>query len=259
MHTLTMRIMPLGRTVKEVMVLPELGEQKTSGVTVRPKLTNHLLRSFILSINNLPAIVRSTTSMAKTRSALPAVAQSQRQVLSSAPIVGYSAAGKSTITKQSLAKVIKDVKPGTPFFNKKVVLGGSAIAVSTIAGMGIEDVLDLLSLASPSELQDAISAADEHGAIEVADAFAEVYNNVSIVERASLQPSQADRDMAVVDGIERPGLGLNAAAIDHQQVILRAYKSIRGSLNYEDLWTLRVLITTASDEDLMALEDLYRG
>lgn len=212
-----------------------------------------------MSINDLPAVVRSATSIAKSRSALPAVAQSQRKVLSSAPIVGYSAAGKSTITKHSLAKAIKDVKPGSPFYNKKVVLGGTAVAVSTIAGMGIEDLLDVLSLASPAELQEVISLADSNGAVEVADAFAEVYNNVNIVERASLQPSQADREMAVVDEIERSGLGLSAAAIDHQQVIFRAYKSIRGTLNYEDLWTLRVLITTASDEDLMALEDLYRG
>lgn len=212
-----------------------------------------------MSIANLPAVVRSTTAVATSRSGLPAVARTAPRAVDSARVVGYSAAGKSTITKESLAQAIKDVKPSSPFANKRLVIGGSAVAVSTLAGMGIDDLIDMLSSASPAELQEAIIAADENGAVGVADAFAEVYNNVTIVDRAALQPSNADKGLAIVDNIERPGLGLNASAIDHQQVILRAYKSIRGTLNYEDLWTLRVLITTASDEDIMALEDLYRG
>lgn len=212
-----------------------------------------------MSIANLPAVVRNTTAVATSRSGLPAVARTAPRAVDSARVVGYSAAGKSTITKESLAQAIKDVKPSSPFANKRLVIGGSAVAVSTLAGMGINDLIDMLSSASPAELQEAIIAADENGAVGVADAFAEVYNNVTIVDRAALQPSNADKGLAIVDNIERPGLGLDAAAIDHQQVIFRAYKSIRGTLNYEDLWTLRVLITTASDEDIMALEDLYRG
>lgn len=212
-----------------------------------------------MSIANLPAVVRSTTAVATSRSGLPAVARTAPRALDSARIVGRSTAGQSTITKETLAKAIKDVKPSSPFANKRLVIGGSAVAVSTLAGMGIDDLIDILASASPDELQDAILAADENGAVGVADAFAEVYNNVTIVDRAALQPSNADKGLAIVDNIERPGLGFNASEIDHQQVILRAYKSIRGTLNYEDLWTLRVLITTATDEDIMALEDLYRG
>lgn len=212
-----------------------------------------------MSIANLPAVVRSTTAVATSRSGLPAVARTTPRATDSARVVGYSAAGQSTITKETLATAIRDVKPSSPFANKRLVIGGSVVAVSTLAGMGIDDLIDLLASASPAEMQDAIQAADENGAIGVADAFAEVYNNVTIVDRAALQPSNADNGLTIVDNIERPGLGLNASAIDHQQVILRAYKSIRGTLNYEDLWTLRVLITTASDEDIMALEDLYRG
>lgn len=212
-----------------------------------------------MSIANLPAVVRSTTVVTTSRSGLPAVARTAPRATNSARVVGYSAAGQSTITKEKLAAAIKDVKPSSPFANKRLVIGGSAVAVSALAGMGIDDLIDTLASASPAEMQDAIQAADGDGAIGVADAFAEVYNNVTIVDRAALQPSNADSGLSIVDNVERPGLGLNASAIDHQQVILRAYKSIRGTLNYEDLWTLRVLITTASDEDIMALEDLYRG
>lgn len=212
-----------------------------------------------MSIANLPAVVRSTTTVATSRSGLPAVARTAPRTVESARVVGYSAAGKSTITKASLAQAIKDVKPSSSFANKRLVIGGSTVAVSALAGMGIDELIDTLSSASPEELREAIIAADENGAISVADAFAEAYNNVTIVNRAALQPSNADAGLAVVDNIDRPGLGLNAAAIDHQQVMLRAYKSIRGTLNYEDLWTLRVLMTTATDEDIMALEDLYRG
>lgn len=212
-----------------------------------------------MSIANLPSVVRSTAAVATSRSGLPAVARTTPRAVESARLVGRSTAGQSTITKESLAKAIKEVKPSSPFANKRLVIGGSAVAVSTLAGMGIDDLIDTLASASPSEMQDAILAADENGAIGVADAFAEVYNNVTIVDRAALQPSNADKGAVVVDNLERPGLGLNASQIDHQQVILRAYKSIRGTLTYEDLWTLRVLVTTASDEDLMALEDLYRG
>lgn len=210
-----------------------------------------------MSVLNLPSTVLRSTVPAVARSVRPATLRTVPA--GSERIVGRSAAGPSTITRESLAQAIKTVKPRSPLSKKTVIIGGTSIGVGALAGMGVDELVDTLNVASPQELQSLVGVADESGETSVADAVAEVYNAMTFVETATLQPSQGDRGLTIVDNIERAGLGLDINAIDKQQALARAYKSIRGLLSYDDIWTLRVLITTANEEDLMALEDMYRG
>lgn len=212
-----------------------------------------------MGLESLPAIARATAPAVATFPArLPTIAQTAKASGPAARFVGSSAAGASTVTRANLAKSLKALPPSSKMMNKRVVIGGSAIAVSTLAGYEINDLIDTLSAASPDELQQLVATADMNGESAVAEHTSEVYN-MSLVDRAALQPSNDDKGLQIVDNIDRPGLGISRDQINAQQAVLRAYKSIRGVLSYDDIWTLRVLITTASDEDLIALEDLHRG
>jgi hypothetical protein len=142
--------------------------------------------------------------------------------------------------------------------SRKVATTAGVVAVSTLAGMGIDELAELLAQMDPTELVKLVSAADESDEPSVAESLAEAYN-VSVINRASLQPSTEDRAGVVTDHIQRPGIGISQDQVNFQQTLLRCYKSIRSTLSYEDIFTLRMLVTTATDEELVALEDMYRG
>lgn len=169
--------------------------------------------------------------------------------------------GRSTIDTSSVrgtAESIRALPKTSPLMSRKVATTAGVVAVSTLAGMGIDELAEILAQLDPTELAKLVAAADESDEPSVASSLAEAYN-VSVINRASLQPSTDDRAGIVVDQIQRPGIGISQDQVNYQQTLLRCYKSIRSTLSYEDIFTLRMLITTATDEEIVALEDMYRG
>lgn len=202
--------------------------------------------------NALPASVLSRGS----RTLVPS-----RPSIVPAPQMGARYVGRSSATSASqlpVAEAIRSIPKTSPLMSRKVTTAAGVVAVSTLAGMGIEELLDILPTIDPSEIAQLVGAADESGDADLASQLAEAYN-VSIVARASLQPSTADGNTIALDNIQRPGLGISPEQVDYQQTVLRNYKSLRAKLSYEDIYALRLLMTTATDDDIMALEDLYRG
>jgi len=168
-------------------------------------------------------------------------------------------ATRTPITVEGIARTVKAVPPKSPFYKSKVFIGGSAISVATLSGMGINELADVLASADPAEIQSLVTEADNAGFTDMADELSNFYNETLVVSRDDITPSNADKDMIILDAIERTGLGLDRDEVDRQQALSRAYRSIRASFTLEDIFALRLFVTTASDSDLVALEDMYRG
>lgn len=209
-------------------------------------------------VNVLPSIIRrgSSLSVPSAIRSLPPSVVSPSSVASVPRLVGRSTVDTSRI--RGTAESIRALPKTSPLMSRKVATTTGVVAVSTLAGMGIDELTELLAEADPTELAKLVAAADESGEPSVASSLAEAYN-VNVINRASLQPSTEDRSGIVVDQIQRPGIGINQDQVNFQQTLLRCYKSIRSTLSYEDIFTLRMLITTATDDEIVALEDMYRG
>lgn len=206
----------------------------------------------------LPSTIRrgSSLSVPSAIRSLPQTVVAPSSAASVPRVVGRSTIDDSRI--RSTAESIRALPKTSPLMSRKVATTTGIVAVSTLAGLGIDELAELLAQVDPTELAKLVAAADESGEPLVAESLAEAYN-VNVMNRASLQPSTEDRSGIVVDQIQRPGIGIDQNQVNYQQTLLRCYKSIRSTLSYEDIFTLRMLITTATDDEIVALEDMYRG
>lgn len=206
----------------------------------------------------LPSTIRrgSSLSVPSAIRSLPESVVASSRATGVPRVVGRSTIDDSRI--RSTAESIRALPKTSPLMSRKVATTTGLVAVSTLAGLGIDELAELLAQVDPTELAKLVAAADESGEPLVAESLAEAYN-VRVINRASLQPSTEDRSGIVVDQIQRPGIGIDQDQVNYQQTLLRCYKSIRSTLSYEDIFTLRMLITTATDDEIVALEDMYRG
>lgn len=206
----------------------------------------------------LPSTIRrgSSLSVPSAIRSLPQTVVAPSSAASVPRVVGRSTIDDSRI--RSTAESIRALPKTSPLMSRKVATTTGLVAVSTLAGLGIDELAELLAQVDPTELAKLVAAADESGEPLVAESLAEAYN-VNVINRASLQPSTEDRSGIVVDQIQRPGIGIDQNQVNYQQTLLRCYKSIRSTLSYEDIFTLRMLVTTATDDEIVALEDMYRG
>lgn len=214
--------------------------------------------SSIPGVNVLPSTIRrgSSLSVPSAIRSLPSTIVAPSSASSVPRLVGRSTVDMSSM--RSTAESIRALPKTSPLMSRKVATTAGVVAVSTLAGMGIDELAELLAQLDPTELAKLVGAADESGEPSVASSLAEAYN-VNVINRASLQPSTDDRAGVVTDQVQRPGIGISQDQVNFQQTLLRCYKSIRSTLSYEDIFTLRMLITTATDDELVALEDMYRG
>lgn len=206
----------------------------------------------------LPSTIRrgSSLSVPSAIRSLPQTIVAPSSAAGVPRVVGRSTIDDSRI--RSTAESIRALPKTSPLMSRKVATTIGLVAVSTLAGLGIDELAELLAQVDPTELAKLVAAADESGEPLVAESLAEAYN-VNVINRASLQPSTEDRSGIVIDQIQRPGIGIDQNQVNYQQTLLRCYKSIRSTLSYEDIFTLRMLITTATDDEIVALEDMYRG
>lgn len=214
-----------------------------------------------MGIANLPAIVRAAPALASRAPTMTGT------LIQGAARTAPVAVQRAPITVEGVSRTINALPKTSPFYKKKVVVGGAAVTVSALAGMGAAELFETLNAATPDEIQAMMIEADNNGAAEVSDELEFIYNShltggdsgALYVDRSALSPSRADQNMVAVDNIQRSGLGLSFEEVDRQQVLSRAYRSLRSTFTLEDLFALRLFVTTASDEDIMALEDIYLG
>jgi len=214
-----------------------------------------------MGIANLPAIVRAAPALATRAPTMTGT------LIQGAARTVPATVQRTPITVEGVSRTIKALPKASPFNKKKVFIGGTAVTVSALAGMGADELFEVLNSASPDEIQSMMIEADNNGASEVSDELESIYNShvtggtsgATFVDRSALIVSNADRDMVAIDNVQRSGLGLSFEEVDRQQVLSRAYRSLRATFTLEDLFALRLFVTTASDEDIMALEDIYLG
>lgn len=138
---------------------------------------------------------------------------------------------------------------------KNVTLGGVVVGTSIAAGIGIDELAEMISAASPDEMLNFLEAVDSVDQ-NAGTAVAEAHNEIVTFSQLDRDYSDERSNDGFVAQAQVSGLGLDRERIEQEQRIARQYSELRRKLTVEDILTLQFLVHHAKPEDIAALEDM---
>lgn len=140
--------------------------------------------------------------------------------------------------------------------NKPLMLGGAAVTGGALIGYGADELLEIISGASPDELTQLINAVDPVS-VQAGDAVTEAYNSAIRLHDLDRDYSVERSDDLFLSQAPVSGLGLDRAQEEIRQTLVREFANVRRVFTFPSLISLQFLLAHATAEDLNVLEDMY--